>query len=110
MPDAVVADLPLGQPLEEAQAFQALVAPHLLTESVPAVLRFLRSAQRLEAQGATVHALGEAPSGVQQREEHGCVSLEEVLGYQFNDPVLERTARVHSCALPIVVATQCTTS
>lgn len=95
---ARVADLPLGRPLEATPAFRALLMPHLHTESVPAVLRFIKSALRLAEQGTAARGIGEVRSLVQRREEVSCVSLEAVLGYSFNDPQLERTARIHSCA------------
>eukprot|EP00892_Ulva_mutabilis_P000531 jgi/Ulvmu1/10479/UM064_0016.1 len=82
-----VVDLPLSQPLDALPDFQALVGPHLLGECAGRV--------ELPQERVAARALGEVRSAVRQREEQGCVSLEAVLGYKFNEPQLERTARLH---------------
>ena len=44
--------------------------------------------------------MGTVRAAKQVREEAGIVALPEVIGYNFEDAALERTARVHSCVLP----------
>lgn len=93
-----VAGLPLWQPLEATPAFQALLLPHLHTESVPAVLRCIKSALGLAEPGTAARGVGKARPAVHRREDASSAFLEAVMRYSFNDPQLERTARIHSYA------------
>jgi dsRNA-specific ribonuclease len=98
-------DTPLAPPPLHASPLAPHVGRFVLSDAVHSVSRFVQSAMRIAASGpARGRSLGTVRAAKQVREEAGIVALHEVLGYRFQDAHLERTARVHSCALALVLS------
>lgn len=87
-----ITDLPQSQPLTGTKLADR-VEKYLYCDGLQLLQHHLENALAA-ARSGSMHS--HARSAKHTKQANTCVRLSKVLGYQFKDPQLERTARIHS--------------